>query len=76
MFHRNMPYPLAQMLRYAKHVLLFCNVGSFASINFRTLKSHGSEVAFGGVIVLGNGVKECLWASNVLVERDKMIKYV
>lgn len=46
------------------------------SINFKTLKSYCSEVAFGGVIVLGSGVKECLWASTVLVERDKMIKYV
>ena len=32
-FHRNMLSPLAQVLRYAKHVLLFWNVGSLMSIN-------------------------------------------
>lgn len=39
---------------------------SLASVN---LKRRGAVAAFGGVIVLGSGVKERLWASSVPVEK-------
>lgn len=82
-FHWNMPSPLAQVLCYAKHVLLFWNVGSLMSINTsnaeeRLLWSWSVRAAFGGVIVLGNGekVQTVFWAGNLLVERNQMIKPV
>lgn len=61
-FHWNMPSPLAQVLCYAKHVLLFWNVGSLMSINTsnaeeRLLWSWLVGAAFGGVIVLSSGGK-------------------
>lgn len=79
-FHWNMLSPLAQVLCYAKHVLLFWNVGSLMSINTsnaeeRFLWSWLLGAAFGGVIVLGSGEStDRFWASRLLVERNQMIK--
>lgn len=79
-FHWNMLSPLAQVLCYAKHVLLFWNVGSLMSINTsnaeeRFLWSWLLGAAFGGVIVLGSGEStDRFWASSLLVERNQMIK--
>lgn len=61
-FHWNTLSPVAQVLRYAKHVQLFWNVGSLMSINTsnaqeRLLWSWLGGAAFGGVIVLGSGGK-------------------
>lgn len=81
MFHWNMLFPLAQTLCNAKHVLLFWKVGSLVSINTSNpeellLWGWLGGAAFGGVIVLGSGVKTVLWASDLLMKRNQMIKYV
>lgn len=70
-------FPLpAQALCYAKHVLLFWNVGSLMSINTedRLLWSRLVGAAFRGVIVLGSGEStDRFWASNLHMERNQMI---